>query len=58
MGLAIWFWILMVLWLVLGAGWGWVAPADRGWRWGFSALIWFLFLILGWSQFGSPVKGG
>jgi hypothetical protein len=54
------FWILMLLWLVLGVwglyssrpmnGAGWIAPV------GGTLLEFLLFLLLGWGVYGAPVK--
>ena len=55
MTLAVWFWILMVLWVI---GYGWVyRAAPTPWP---QAGIWIvpflLILMLGWQVFGDPVK--
>lgn len=52
MTLELLFWILMLLVLVLG-GWTyrarWQAALPGG-------ILWVLLLILGWAQFGPPIK--
>jgi len=55
MSMSLIFWILMLLWLVfsIAAHWG---PAGPYWVWGNSALLFILFLLLGWQVFGAPVK--
>ena len=53
LGLA--FWILMLLWLVLGAWQSWPEP-----KWpvlGGSLLLFILLVILGWHAFGPPIRG-
>ncbi len=47
------YWMLMLLWLVLG-----LAPSVRAKTWpsGFGVLLFLLFLLLGWEAFGAPVK--
>jgi len=50
------FWIIMLLWLVLGilprANW------SAGWRaWSGDLLLFILLLLLGWGQFGAPIHG-
>ena len=52
MTLAIWFWMLMALWLFFGVWRTW--PDHLGL--GSHLLGFFLFVILGWQVFGSPVK--
>ncbi len=54
MTLAILFWILMIIWAVFGF-WGENAPDNVFARRGRSVLIFVLFAILGWAQFGGPV---
>jgi len=55
MTLAVWFWVILVLSLILGA-WNWYAPAPGIRAWGGGLLQLVLFLIIGWAVFGSPVK--
>lgn len=58
MTLGLCFWILMLLWLVLGAvrgGWTVSTPEGRYFVGG-HLLTFFLFLLLGWHAFGSPIK--
>lgn len=46
------FWVLMVLWVVLGAYFG-----RSDWRWGGAALLlFFLLFLLGWQVFGFIVQ--
>lgn len=53
------FWVLMLLWVVLGMWWNW--PADQGPRGfaplGVTLLLFILLLLLGWGIFGAPLKG-
>lgn len=56
MTLSLVFWVLMLLWLVLGA---WTA--FQGGRAGLAArapdaLMFLLLLVLGWATFGAPVQ--
>jgi hypothetical protein len=55
MTLAFWFWLFMALWVVFGI---WRARADVAPYFfaGSHILVFILFLILGWGQFGSPIK--
>lgn len=48
------FWILMLLWLIYGF-WGWYSPNNPNWQWGNAAMLFILFLLLGWKVFGAPV---
>ncbi len=50
MGLA--FWICMLLWLVFGVWTHWGNFNHIG----NSALLFILFLLLGWAQFGAPIR--
>lgn len=51
----VWFWILMVLWLLLGVYWSWRPPEPR-WTGGWLLLPFVLFALIGWAVFGTPVK--
>lgn len=54
MTLALVFWVLMLLWLVLGFVW----PSGEGRARYFPWLMHFLlFAVLGWAVFGSPIAG-
>lgn len=60
MTLAIAFWILMLLWLVLGIYQSWPASgATAGGYWpiGGNLLLFLLIFILGVHSFGWPIKG-
>ena len=48
------YWILMLLWLIYGL-WGWYQP-NPNWVWGHQAFLFILFLLLGWAEFGPPVR--
>jgi hypothetical protein len=52
------FWILMLLWLVLGLWSNW--PGISGGQiapLGSSVLLFILLLLLGWDAFGPPIRG-
>lgn len=51
LGLA--FWILMLLWAVLR--WPW--PGAPWPAWSGDVLLFILFLLLGWHEFGPPLHG-
>lgn len=51
MALATWFWILYVLGFLFG---GWWVYRNRGY-WP-ALLVWVLIGIIGWAQFGGPIK--
>lgn len=58
LGLA--FWILMLLWLVLGMVWNWPGSAAAVGPYGpvvNTLLLFLLFLLLGWRVFGAPLHG-
>lgn len=56
MTLALLYWILMLLWLVLGLWGSWPLNAGNLRASGGSLILFLLLLILGWQQFGAPVK--
>jgi hypothetical protein len=58
MPLGIWFYLILFLWAVFGAWWGWADASQRVGRLGGMLLPWLALLILGISVFGSPIKGG
>jgi len=49
------FWVLMLLWLAFGLFQGFRPNGDRWWAGG-SLLLFLLFLLLGWAQFGAPIR--
>ena len=54
------FWILMLLWLILGLWWSWPTSGIGRVGWfpiGGTVLIFILFLLLGWKVFGPPLHG-
>jgi hypothetical protein len=51
LGLA--FWILMLLWLVLGVWSNWPNPNPRAA--GGIGVLFFLLVLLGWKVFGAPL---
>jgi hypothetical protein len=57
MPLAIWFWIVMFVWLLFGFWGDYVAGQPYPYRRaGFHFITFVLLLILGWQVFGSAVK--
>jgi hypothetical protein len=56
MSIGILFWVLMVIWLILG-----LVPVPEGagryWPWGGNLLLFILLFLLGWKAFGSPIQG-
>jgi hypothetical protein len=55
--LSVWFWIVMILWLVLGFWAEYVPGQPYPWPRGGRHLLMFLaVLILGLQVFGGPVK--
>jgi len=55
MSIGLVFWILMLIWLVLGVWQNWPAPNYQAW--GGSLLLFILLLLLGWHSFGPPIHG-
>ena len=60
MTLTIFFWIVFLLWILLG----WIPPpsgearAAALWPTARNILLVILLLILGWGVFGAPIQGG
>ena len=52
MSLGLAFWILMLLWLVLGSWWAW----PNHYIVGGNVLLFVLLGILGWHAFGAPIR--
>lgn len=53
------YWILMLLWAVFGMFGSWPAPGSPRAAWlpvGGSLLLFILLVLLGWHDFGSPIK--
>lgn len=58
MSLGLAYWILMLLWLILGLMWNWPGrPASPYWPAGNVVLLFVLFLLLGMHDFGAPIHG-
>jgi hypothetical protein len=55
--LSLLFWLLMVLWLVFGLGWGWPRDAAARYVFGSWLLVWVIIALLGWRVFGFVVQG-
>lgn len=50
------FWLIMLLWIILGFVWGRpLAGVERNRYIGGSVLAFVLFFILGWATFGFPI---
>lgn len=47
----------MLLWLCFGAWANWPFSGASVKPLGNSVLLFLLFLVLGWSQFGPPIRG-
>lgn len=57
MSIGLCFWILMLLWLVLGIAWRWPAiGAGQYGPIGSDLLLFILLLLLGWHAFGAPIR--
>lgn len=55
MSLSLIYWITMLIWAIFGVVLSWPAN-SQGWRSiGGNVLLFLLFLILGWKEFGAPV---
>lgn len=52
------FWAVWLLCLIFGGVGAFRSePAGRWYGGGFSLVVWVLLGLLGWSVFGSPIKG-
>lgn len=52
LGLA--FWIIMLIWLVIG-GVGFTSTPGPWYGWGGHLMLFILLLLLGWHAFGAPL---
>jgi hypothetical protein len=50
------FWILMLLWLVLGVAWHFAMFGGIA-VYGLALIPFLLLLLLGWQVFGAPLQG-
>ena len=48
-------WLILILWLLFGAGMAW-PRADR-YGFGSNLVLWVLLALIAWSVYGSPLKG-
>lgn len=52
------FWMLMILWIIFGGVW-WRNGVNWQYGWGGNMLLVFcLFFLLGWAEFGFILQGG
>ncbi len=52
------FWLLMIIWLILGVVWWRKVPPDTSYVVvGGNVLIFILLCLLGWGVFGFPISG-
>ena len=58
MTLGLCFWILMLIYLIFGLYWNWPASNPPNYPVvGGSLLLFILLLLLGWAEFGPPIRG-
>lgn len=58
MSLSIAYWVIMLIWLLVGAAWNW--PGNNAGPYGpigNMLLLFILFLIIGVHDFGAPIHG-
>lgn len=48
------YWVLMLLWLVLGLAWHFAVWAPA--LWGVALIPFLLLFLLGWQVFGPPLR--
>jgi len=51
------FWVLMIIWAVVGFGLSWLPGDARVWGFGGNLLLFILLFLLGWKAFGFIVHG-
>jgi hypothetical protein len=59
MSMGLIFWVLMLLWLVFGFWSNWPGFAGTSNQYapvGGTVLLFILLLLLGWAEFGAPVR--
>ena len=49
------FWVLMLIWLIIGIAWHFGALGVYGGL-GFALIPFLLFALLGWQTFGAPLR--
>lgn len=49
------FWLIMLLWLILGVVGALRAAPVNGWSTGSDLLLFILFCLVGWKLFGTPI---
>jgi hypothetical protein len=49
------FWVLMLIWLVIGVAWHFALLGAVG-IWGVALIPFLLFALLGWQVFGPPLR--
>jgi hypothetical protein len=54
------FWLLMLLWLIVGLFFTWPATPTQlaFYPIGGHVVLWILLFLLGWKVFGFPIHGG
>lgn len=58
MSLALAFWIIILLWFVIGIGSAWYDPNKKSWPdFALPLVPFILFVLLGWKVFGAPLHG-
>jgi hypothetical protein len=57
MSLSLAYWVLMLIWLVVGVVLQWPAPGAGFRPLGGTFVLFCLLLIIGWKVFGAPVHG-
>jgi hypothetical protein len=50
------FWILMLIWLIVGIAYHFALLGTYG-LWGIALIPFLLFALLGWQVFGPPLRG-
>jgi hypothetical protein len=51
------FWVLMLIWLVVGLAWHFALVGGAA-LWGVALIPFLLFALVGWQVFGPPLRGG
>jgi hypothetical protein len=55
MGIGLLFWILWIIGLIFGFGWGWKGSNGAYGGIGSGLLVWIMIGLLGWAQWGPPI---
>ena len=57
MSIGLLFWILWIIGMIFGFGWGWKGSNGAYIGIGSGLIVWIMIGLLGWAQWGPPIHG-